>query len=240
MDLLTLYESRFSGDREKRDKNAIWRVLCRAFFQKYIPPDAVVIDIAAGYCEFINNIKAGKKIAFDLNPATRAFANPDVTVHGISFFAMESTLGGTKANVVFASNVFEHLDNSSQVIEAMKVCHECLADGGRLLVLQPNIKYAGGAYWDFIDHKVALTDRSLIEASELCGYCLEKNIPKFLPYTTKSRVPKHPFLVSLYLKLMPLSGFLLGQQSFLVFSKRSRSHAAVVAAPAINTSGQEP
>jgi hypothetical protein len=91
--------------------------------------------------------------------------------------------------------------------------------GGKLLILQPNIKYTGGAYWDFIDHKVALTEQSLIEAGELCGLKVNNCLRRFLPYTTKSNIPQHPFFVWLYLKLLPLSGFFMGQQTFLVLEK---------------------
>ena len=38
-----------------------------------------------------------------------------------------------------------------------------------MIVLQPNIRLVGPRYWDFIDHRVALTERSLLEAAELAG-----------------------------------------------------------------------
>ena len=86
------------------------------------------------------------------------------------------------------------------------------------MILQPNIKYTGGAYWDFIDHKVPLTDKALVEAGELCGFKMNKNIPRFLPYTTKSAIPQSPIFVFLYLKL-PIAWYFLGKQSFLVMEK---------------------
>ena len=67
-----LYASRFC-DSEKKAKDRIWKVLCKSYFQKYVPDDSVVIDIAAGYGEFINNIntnKNGAKYAIDINPVT--------------------------------------------------------------------------------------------------------------------------------------------------------------------------
>ena len=39
-----------------------------------MPRDATVLDLAAGHCEFINNIQAGRRIAVDLNPARRQLA----------------------------------------------------------------------------------------------------------------------------------------------------------------------
>ena len=61
--------------------------------------------------------------------------------------------------------------------------------GGRVIVLQPNIRLVGNAYWDFIDHHVALTEKSLEEAAELAGLRTVEIIPRFMPYTTKSRLP---------------------------------------------------
>lgn len=94
-----------------------------------------------------------------------------------------------------------------------------LNGGGKLLILQPDIKYTGNAYWDFIDHKVALTGQALIEAGEICGLKVIYHWRKFLPYTTKSKIPQHPFFVWLYLKCMPVSSFFMGQQTFLILEK---------------------
>jgi hypothetical protein len=94
-----------------------------------------------------------------------------------------------------------------------------LSPGGKLLILQPNIRYVKGAYWDFIDHKVPLTDKSLIEAGRLAGFTVASTLARFLPYTTQSRIPQHPLLVLLYLKI-PIVWFILGKQSFLVLEKQ--------------------
>lgn len=219
MDVQQLYKTRFE---DLYQKNRIWQVLCRYFFQKFISKESVVVDIAAGYCEFINNIQAKEKIAFDINADTKAHANKDVRVIENSFFDMDRLLQGQKVDIIFASNIFEHLESKDQVILAMQKCcntlkYNSLMGGGKLMILQPDIRYAGAAYWDFIDHKIALTGEALIEAGEMCGLKLTYRIRKFLPYTTKSKLPQHPLLIWLYLKFMPISGFLLGQQTFLVF-----------------------
>ena len=90
-----------------------------------------------------------------------------------------------------------------------------LKPDGRLIVLQPNIRYVGAAYWDFIDHRVALTERSLVEAAQAAGFEVETLIPRFLPYTTKSRLPQSPWLVRAYLRV-PLAWRLMGKQTLLV------------------------
>jgi SAM-dependent methyltransferase len=176
-----------------------------------------VIDIAAGNCEFINNIEAREKIAFDINPDTSVYADRNVRVINDVFFNMNNHIG-KKCDIIFASNILEHLDNKEQVISSIKACYEQLVSGGKLLILQPNIKYVKGAYWDFIDHKVPLTDVALIEAGKLFGFTVSHCISRFLPYTTQSRFPMHPLLVFWYLK-MPLAWFFLDKQSFLVLEK---------------------
>ena len=86
-------------------------------------------------------------------------------------------------------------------------------------ILTPNIRYVGGKYWDFYDHITPITEKALIEAGELCGFRVRKCIKKFLPFTTKSRLPKAPWIVRMYLRLMPLSGWFFGEQSFLILQK---------------------
>lgn len=125
MNIQKLYNGRFNNQKVLARKNKIWQVLCK-YFQKYIQEDSVVIDIASGYCEFINNIKAKEKIAFDLNPDITLFANNNVQTIVDSFFNMEVHLRGKKADIIFASNVFEHLDNKEQVILAIQKCAENL------------------------------------------------------------------------------------------------------------------
>ena len=71
-DLAALYRARFSeADRARKD--AIWKVLCENFFQRYVPPGSTVLDLASGYGEFVRHIRADRKIAIDLNPEAREF-----------------------------------------------------------------------------------------------------------------------------------------------------------------------
>jgi hypothetical protein len=62
MEIERLYRNRF-GQKEIQQKEKVWKVLCHVFFQKVIPEESVVLDIGAGYCEFINHIKCKKKFA---------------------------------------------------------------------------------------------------------------------------------------------------------------------------------
>jgi SAM-dependent methyltransferase len=93
-----------------------------------------------------------------------------------------------------------------------------LRPGGRLMILQPNIRLVGGAYWDFVDHHLPLTDRTLEEACESLGLDVVEVIPRFLPYTTRSSIPQSPWLVRLYLAIRP-AWWLLGRQTWMVARK---------------------
>jgi SAM-dependent methyltransferase len=213
VDLRNLYAHRFCV-KDLPAKNAIWKALCDGFFGRYVKPTDTVVDIGAGYCEFINNIKAGRKIAVDLNPDVKQFAAPNVEVLNASCMAVSSLAEGS-VDVVFMSNFLEHLQNKDQVFDTLRECRRLLRPGGRLMVLQPNIRFLADVYWDFFDHHVPLSDRSLVEVLEALDMRVTVCLPRFLPYTTKSRLPKAPLLVRLYLTFPPMWR-LLGKQAFVV------------------------
>lgn len=217
-DLTTLYQQRFP-ELSLAHKHAIWAVVCRRFLQRFVQPRDTVVDVGAGYCEFINNIVAQRKIAVDLNPEVARFAAPEVEVINESCLAI-SRLPAGSVDAVFMSNFLEHLPTKQMVLDTFREAHRILKDSGRIIVLQPNIRFAYAEYWDFFDHHTALSDRSLVEGLQLAGFNPDVVIPQFLPYTTKSRLPQAPWLVSLYLRV-PLVWRILGKQALVVAHKNS-------------------
>jgi hypothetical protein len=81
------------------------------------------------------------------------------------------------------------------------------------------VRLIPGVYWDFFDHHVPLSDRSLCELLAITGFELLHVEPRFLPYTTRSALPQAPWLVALYLALRPFSSAVLGKQ-FLIIAKK--------------------
>jgi SAM-dependent methyltransferase len=209
-----LYAARFHDD-ERESKARLWRVICRDFFARYVPGDACVLDLGAGYCDFINNISAGRRIAVDLNPDTKRFAAPGVEVHQIPLERLSKTVDHGTVDLAFASNVFEHLRGPDALLTVLANVRTVLRPGGRIMIMQPNVRLVGGAFWDFFDHTLPLSERGMTEALEVAGLRVIECRARFLPYTTKSRLPQWAFLVRLYLRLRPAQ-YLLGKQMLVV------------------------
>src|SRR4051812_24626404 len=70
------FETRLPYDARRR---ALWRTLVQHEFQNYVPQDGAVLELGAGYCDFINEIDAPNKYALDIWQGTIAHAAPDVT-----------------------------------------------------------------------------------------------------------------------------------------------------------------
>jgi SAM-dependent methyltransferase len=209
-----LYSTRFD-ETERSRKAALWRALCGSFFARYVPSSATVVDVGSGYCEFINAIRAARRIAIDLNPDAMKFADPGVEVYCSAIGDLPKLLGPQSVDVAFASNVFEHLRSPEALLEALAAIRGVLRRDGRLLIMQPNIRHVAGRFWDFVDHTLPLTEIGMAEALALSGFRVVELRSRFLPYTTKSRLPQWPWLVKLYVRLRPAQ-FFFGKQMFIV------------------------
>ena len=210
-----VYGRRFT-DVDAVAKHGLWREICR-HLQRYVDVGSRVLDVACDRGYFIENIVARERWATDIRDVSHHLSDSVrfVQADGLS---LDRVLPGGAFDVVFTSNYLEHLSSGEEVIDQLRVVRELLQPDGTLIVLQPNIRLVGGAYWDFIDHKVALTERSLSEAAELAGLRTTRVITRFLPYTTKSRLPQHPLIARLYLAFPP-AWLILGEQT-LYFAQR--------------------
>lgn len=211
-----LYDARFN-EREVSAKDAVWHEIV-AFLGRWIDPTAPVLDIACDRGHFIRWVTASERWATDIRDVREALP-PDVRFVQASGLDLSSAVPQGHFGTVFMSNYLEHLESSDAVIEQFKVAAGLLRPGGRVIVLQPNIRLVGPRYWDFIDHRVALTERSLLEAAELAKLHTVDLITRFLPYSTKGRLPTAPGLVRAYLRFRP-AWLLLGRQTLYVGSNR--------------------
>ena len=210
-----IYQNRFSGLEEYR--NAIWKILVKDFFAKWIPKGSVVLDLGCGYGEFINNVEGCRNHAMDLNPDAR-----ETLTDGIFFHEQDCSepwpIESESLDLIFTSNFFEHLPDKEALDQTIGHAMQALKPGGSLLAIGPNIAVLKGRYWDFWDHHIALSDQALAELLEIHGLEIKRSISRFLPYNMV-RVKKRPlFLVSLYLRL-PFLWPIWGKQFFLETTK---------------------
>lgn len=210
------YRIRFAGTEQYR--NAVWMILCEKYFKRFVSPEASVLDLGCGWGEFINNIEASKKFAMDLNSDAGLRLSKD-TVFLHQDCSQEWTIESECLDVVFTSNFLEHLPDKKCIERAIAEAYRCLKPGGLIICLGPNIKYVHGAYWDFWDHVIPLTDLSLSEVLKLKGFEIQLRVSRFLPYSMSTGSTPPLFLLKLFLKLHGLCP-LFGKQFLVVGRKR--------------------
>jgi SAM-dependent methyltransferase len=214
-DLERAYRLRFDNIADYRDR--VWKLLTRDFFQAYVPVASVVLDLGCGWGEFVRNIQARSKYGMDLNPESQRRLPPDVT-----FLKQDCAerwpLPDATLDVVFSSNFFEHLPTKASLRATLSEARRCLKPGGRLVCLGPNVRYLPGSYWDFWDHHLPLSERSLGELLELLGFDVEVRLARFLPYSMSQGFRPPLVFLAVYLKLRFLWP-VLGKQFLIVARK---------------------
>jgi len=216
-ELKALYANRFD-ERDRAWKDDVWAILWRRVFSRWIDGGDTLLDLGAGYCEFINHAVATRRIAVDLNPETARTAAAGIEVHASSADDL-AFLRSAEVDAVFTSNFLEHLPSKEAVARVLSEVHRVLKSGGCFILMGPNIRYLAGRYWDYFDHHVPLSDASICEILLLKGFQLEHVEPKFLPYTVKGTRLRWRWLIELYLRLRPLSSGLLGKQFLVIATK---------------------
>ena len=207
-----LYDARFN-EREISAKDAVWREIVR-YLERWIDPAQPVLDVACDRGHFVRWSSGSERWATDIRDVSSDLP-PDVHFVCASGLDLADHVPSSYFGTVFMSNYLEHLESGDAVIEQLRVAAKLLRPGGHLIVLQPNVRLVGPRYWDFIDHRVALTERSLLEAAELAHLRTVELITRFLPYSTKGNLPTAPALVRTYLNFRPAWRF-MGRQTLYV------------------------
>src|SRR5690242_13205503 len=89
-------------------RDATWRHIVDYLERWWDPADAAVLDVGAGYCSFINNVSARRRVAVDIHDRL-----PEFAAAGVEYVRASATdlavLEPETFDVVFASNLLEHL-----------------------------------------------------------------------------------------------------------------------------------
>lgn len=214
-ELARIYARRFAATSDYRRR--VWQVLVPGFFQQFVPENGTVLDLGCGYGEFINAVRAKRKLAMDLNPDSQSRLNP-----GVTFLLQDCShawsVNPDELDLVFTSNFFEHLPDKQTLGLTLHQAFRCLKPGGTLIAMGPNVKFVNGRYWDFWDHHLPLTEMSLAEGLTIRGFEIERCESRFLPYTIVGG-PEYPlWMLAVYLKFRILWRLKGGQ--FLIIARK--------------------
>jgi SAM-dependent methyltransferase len=201
------FETRFTEDPRRE---LLWRTLVQYYFQAQIPPDGCVLELGAGYGNFINNVRAARRIAQDQWPELSKHLVQGVEsrvgpVDDLSF------LENNSIDFVFASNLFEHVSQDAFAAVLLQL-RDKLKAGGTITILQPNYRYAFREYFDDYTHRTVYSHLSICDFLQANSYEVITCKPRFLPLTLKSRLKVSPALIRLYL-MSPLKP--LGKQMLI-------------------------
>lgn len=209
-----MYAYRFK-DVDLDSRMSVWNEITAYLHERYGRPERV-LDPAAGLGEFIVSNPAPERWAVDmvdhgLQPA------PGLTIQ-ISPFA-EADLPEDHFDMIFVSNLLEHLPTPDAIADFLSRCHGLLRPGGRVVVVGPNFRYCYKEYFNCADHILALTNVAIAEHLYAAGFEVEDEEAQFLPYSFRSILPASPTLTRYYLQFPP-AWRLLGKQ-FLVSGVRT-------------------
>ena len=187
------FTTRYSTDP---DRKKVWKAICE-YLQAFIPANSVVLEVGAGYCDFINQINASCKYALDVNADVAQYCAP-----GVKFLlgdvGSSIDLPPQSVDVVMASNLLEHLSDQ-QCDGLFDRFDDVLREKGRLVLIQPNYYYCYRQYWDDFTHIRAFSHVSLTDFLRFRGYTIIRAEKKFLPFSFKSVLPKSYWMTKLYL-----------------------------------------
>lgn len=211
-----IYEYRFQGiDPEK--KKIAWTEIASFIYKKLGKPE-VILDPAAGKCEFINSVPSKERWAIDLNEYfIKKYADPQLKI--VVGDTLEVQLPQNYFEGIFISNFLEHLHTQEEVAHFLQRMYNALKPGGRIAIIGPNYKYTYREYFDFADHTVVLSDLGVAEHVYGVGFAIEHVYPQFLPLSFRGRIPVHKALIKLYLH-WPFAWRFMGKQ-FLVIARKS-------------------
>ncbi|MFN0024813.1 MAG: methyltransferase domain-containing protein [Parvularculaceae bacterium] len=188
------HETRLKADA-KRD--VLWRALWRYYFRRRVPANGCILDLGAGYGQFINNAAARRRIAIDAWPGLSQHLDPGVEAI-IGDVCDLSRIEDASVDYAFASNLFEHLPQD-RFAAALVELKRILCSSGTLTILQPNYAFAYREYFDDFTHVSIWSHVSIADFLEANGFEVVELHARFLPLTLKSRLPVFPWLIAAYL-----------------------------------------
>lgn len=215
LNLERIYQYRFR-DVDQTARQAVWNEIAM-YVHSVLGKPNVLLDPAAGRCEFLRGLPGVERWAIDLADHSLAEGDRD----GIRFVIGDSLrveLPQSYFGGAFVSNFLEHLQSHEEIALLLTRLRDALEPGGRVAILGPNFKYCAREYFDCADHVLALTHISIEEHLFAAGFEVERVIPRFIPYSFRGILPPSPVLTRWFLR-MPFVWRFFGKQ-FLVIGRK--------------------
>ena len=175
------YEARYTFDDTRAQT---WQEII-SYLQPYLPAHGAILDLGAGYCDFINNVTSDRRYAVDWSPELKKFAASGVTAITANVWDL-SAIDAQSLDVVFASNLLEHLDDT-ELTQTMSEVKRVLKKDGLFIAMQPNYRLSVRTYFDDPTHKKVFSDAALCSFLVYHGLRIKRVEPRFLPFSLKSR-----------------------------------------------------
>lgn len=192
---MSYHEAHLTPDGARR---VVWRVIAE-HLAPWIPPSAAVLELGAGYCDWINHVQAARRVATDVWPDFAVHAASGVETRVLDAGKDVATLPDAGFDVVLASNLLEHFEPDVTAALVREVCR-VLRPGGRFLIVQPNFRYAYRSYFDDYTHRAIFTDVSLPALLRASGFAIDHVDPTFVPYSMQgSAITPRAWMVRAYL-----------------------------------------
>ena len=211
------YQQRFS-EHDVVANDTVWKEIA-AYLQRYLRRDGPVLDVACGHGAFIRHIVARERWATDLRDVS-GFLTPDIKFVQAEGGEMASSLPHGHFEMVF----IEQFPRTPAFNGSRCPADPASGSGSRA---RRNPVDTAAEYsvdgWEILGlprpQDTAHGRRALRKPRVSCGFKRERLITRFLPYSTKSKLPQSAPLVHWYLKFPP-AWWLMGKQTLYVGMKR--------------------
>lgn len=184
----------------RRGAGMVWGLVAKDILSHFPTKISSVLDLGAGYGDFINEVPVPQKWAVDLWPGLREKLKPGIQSVISDITAPVPGLPENHFDLCFMSNVLEHfvIEDALKVLENARRHSKV---GAYLVLLQPNFTYCSRTYFDDYTHKTIFTAEGLSNLLLDNGFELVAVKPRYLPFSFKSRLPHPRWIVWLYLQL---------------------------------------
>lgn len=186
--------------KDRQDAASLWKIFAADILKQLPIAPKRVLDLGAGYGDFINGAIAEEKWAVDAWDGFTKSLRANVKGIVADIRKPISGLPEQHFDLCFTSNVLEHfsIEEAEMVLEQVK---KSLRPGGYFIALQPNFPYCVKTYFDDYTHRTIFTHESLPNFLAAKGFKISLVRARYLPFSFKSRLPRSAFLAKLYLCL---------------------------------------